>query len=469
MSQVNCLQCGALYSDREFLSSSLSSNECLDVAASTARVGELEFQIQRLQLENDTLSTSLKLSTEQKTTLEFELAQVQLDLKNSKGIIDDLRSTLSQIRTSDASQLQLDMQSLAEKLITETATRSEIEHAKIQIETELEELSARLFEEANSMVATEKKLRLEAERKYAILERQLTEVQDLATSQKDELDDLKSRLEQTADEKDKESAERIRMEKERDELEMALMDGSVSGSPRSSYRLSRSGSNRLSLSSVPSDSAYGSSYSDYEYGNNELELTFHLSDFRFEEFKEFLDTPKNAKNMYISKFIKRTITEDIEPAMRFESSNVRGWFQQRKLTNATQSGTLIIETVNSGSPVSSPVSTPCKKQSIPVASSDTCNLCLQHINTPIMYRIRYDDFDNEPKDICAFCRERLFSVCEFYTFVRLVHSGIIKGTPQRLYLEANRLRLKIFLGRIGSNVTTDGFDEIKESNALALK
>ncbi|KAK9722616.1 hypothetical protein K7432_002560 [Basidiobolus ranarum] len=467
MSQMKGFPCEASYSNQEYLPSPLSENEFSDIAATT-RIGELEFQLQKLQNDNDALAASLRGVTDEKVLLERELAKAQLDLKNSKEMVDDLRSTLSKIRTSDATQLQLDMQSLAEKLIVETATRGEIEHAKLQIETELEDLSAKLFEEANRMVAIEKKSRFQTEHKHTILERQLAEVQDLAKSQKEELEDLKSRLEQTADEKDKESAGRIKMEKERDELELALMDGSISGSPRSSYRLSRNGSNRLSLSSVRSDSAYDSSYSDYE-GGNDFELSFHLSDCRFEEFKEFLDVPKNPKNMFTSKFMKRSIAEDIEPAMRFESSNVRGWFQQRKLTNAIQSGTLVIETVNSNSPASSPVSSPNSKCPTPTAASNTCNLCLHTINTPMMYRIRYDDFDNEPKEVCAFCRERLFSVCEFYTFIRLIHGGIIKGTPQRLYLEAARLRMKMFLGRIGSNVNTDGFDEIKESNVLALK
>ncbi|ORX95951.1 hypothetical protein K493DRAFT_314751 [Basidiobolus meristosporus CBS 931.73] len=468
MSQTNCTQCGALCGGQEGVSRTLPSNELSGGVPSKGRVGELEQEILRLQDERETLNTNLKNVTEQKTAVELELAKAQLDLQNAKDMVDELRSALSQIRNSDATQLQLDMQSLAEKLIAETATRSEIEHAKFQIESELEDLSAKLFEEANTMVATEKKLRLEAERKHTILKRKLMEVQGLTNSQKEQLDDLKSRLVQTADEKDKESAERIRMEKERDELELALMDGSISGSPRSSYRLSKNGSNRLSLSSVPSDSAYDSSCSEYECGSSESELTFHLGDFRFDEFKEFLETPTNPKSLLSTKFMKRVAAEDIEPAMRFESFNVRSWFQQRKLANATQSGTLIIESVNIGSPVSSPVSSP-SKPSIPAITTDSCNLCLQHINTPNMYRIRYDDSDSEPKDICAYCRERLFSVCEFYTFVRLVHSNIIKGTPQRLYLEAARLRLKMFLGRIGSNVDTDGMDEVRESNALATK
>ncbi|KAK9688219.1 hypothetical protein K7432_014480 [Basidiobolus ranarum] len=459
MTVTYCHQCGASSSTQDYFPSH-SSSDILDVASANARIGELEFQIQQLQTDNDNLASNLRVSTQQKAELELQLAKAEIDLRTCREIADDLRSTLSKVSTSDATQLQLDMQSLAEKLITQTAMRGEIEHAKLQIETELEELSTRLFEEANKMVVEEKKLRIEADRKYSIIERQLAEVQVLANSQKEQLEDLKSRLEQTAGEKDKESAERMRMEKERDELELALMDGSVTGSPRSSYRLSKNGSHRLSLSSIRSDSAYDSSHSEYEYGG-EFELSFHLSDFRFDEFKEFIEAPKNPKNIYISKFMRRSIAEDVDPAMRFESCNVRGWFQQRKLTSATQSGTLIIETVNSSLPALGSTFSPASKQ--------TCNLCLQQVKTPLMYRIRYDDFDNEPKEICAFCRERLFSVCEFYTFIRLVHGGIIKGSLQRLYMEASRLKLKMFLGRIGSNVNTNGTDEIKESAALMQK
>ncbi|ORX95082.1 hypothetical protein K493DRAFT_301669 [Basidiobolus meristosporus CBS 931.73] len=447
MTLTYCHQCGAssFPSDHH---PSLSPKELEDPAYSNARIGELEFQIQKLQSDNENLVSNLQSTTQQKAELEFELAKIQIDLRTSKEISEDLRSTLAKVNSSNPTQLQLDMQSLAEKLIAQTAIRGEIEHAKLQIETELEDLSARLFEEANKMVMDEKRLRVDAERKHAIAERQLTEVQELVNSQKEELEDLKSRLEQTAGEKDKESAERIKMAKERDELELALMDGSVTGSPRSSYRQSKNGSNRLSLSSIRSDSAYDSSHSECD-DIGDFELTFHLSDFRFDEFKEFIEAPKNLKTMFVSKFMRRSIAEDVDPAMRFESCNVRGWFQQRKLTTATQSGTLIIETISP---------TPC----VSSVHKNSCNLCLHQIRTPLVYRIRYDDFDCEPKEICAFCRERLFSVCEFYTFIRLVHGGIIKGSLQRLYMEVARLRLKMFLGRIGSNVNTGGVDEVKE-------
>ncbi|GAN01507.1 hypothetical protein MAM1_0008c00940 [Mucor ambiguus] len=82
----------------------------------------------------------------------------------------------------------LDFQTLNSKYIASLDTMGEIQCQREQADRELEDLSARLFEEANSMVASEKKKRVQLQNKLELTEDQLR-------NERNQLQELKSRME----------------------------------------------------------------------------------------------------------------------------------------------------------------------------------------------------------------------------------------------------------------------------------
>ncbi|EPB86590.1 hypothetical protein HMPREF1544_06664 [Mucor circinelloides 1006PhL] len=94
----------------------------------------------------------------------------------------ELHSRELQIRKQD-----LDFQTLNSKYIASLDTMTEIQYQKEQADRELEDLSARLFEEANSMVASEKKKRMQ-------LQSKLESTEDQLVNERNQLRELKSRM-----------------------------------------------------------------------------------------------------------------------------------------------------------------------------------------------------------------------------------------------------------------------------------
>ncbi|ORX91235.1 hypothetical protein K493DRAFT_317423 [Basidiobolus meristosporus CBS 931.73] len=389
-------------------------------------VQKRQLQLQTEQHQAQEEFTSLKIKYQESLVANDQL---RIDLLSLQEEHEKILSKLNMQKRN--SQLERDMLRLNEKLLAEAEMRGEIELEKCQIEHELEDLSTKLFEEANKMVVEQKQLYAKIENRNETLEKQNAELVDLMTFQKEQLDELKLRVEELEKEKTQWASERAKLEKEKERDDAKCTNEPV---------------NRASVLSRQ-ESLYDSCYSSDAEGTASTGhvLTFHLCDYRFAEFKEYFESPKTPKNLLTSKFVKRCIAEDIDASMKFESMNVRGWFQQRKLTASIQGGTLIIETATR------------KPQS-------GCTLCLQIIQTPLFYRFFYEDNDSEAKEICPFCRDRLYTICEFYSYLRLLHAGIVKGSLQRIYLDCLRLKFRLFLARVGSNVTTDTLDEVRESD-----
>ncbi len=99
---------------------------------------------------------------------------------------NDLKASENEIRRK-----RVDLQTLNTKYIAGTERIAEIQHQKEMADRELEELSARLFEEANNMVASEK-------RKKHQLEELLRYTEDQLSTEQSQLNELRNRIETTA-------------------------------------------------------------------------------------------------------------------------------------------------------------------------------------------------------------------------------------------------------------------------------
>ncbi|KAF9430505.1 rab guanine nucleotide exchange factor S2, partial [Podila epigama] len=187
-----------------------------------AQMDDLAVQNASLVAENDALSTKLIESTEGRMDLDQQLNMTQMELQMTQNELKTLKEDhkhyeqlLSMISSGQLIEKK-DVQPVIENLAYESQRRSQVESSKLKLESELEDLSRSLFEEANRMVNEERQATFLASKKIDALERQLDEVLDLCKSERDQLAELKVRMQKLSEEKDS-------LQRERDSIEFAYI------------------------------------------------------------------------------------------------------------------------------------------------------------------------------------------------------------------------------------------------------
>jgi regulator of replication initiation timing len=439
--------------------SSPTTSDISRVRALEFKLAAAEGKLHQAIGEKDSYAHKLKESVDLRADLENNLSTLQVEF-------DTFKQTVAQA-VSPNDQLQLDMERLAEKLIDEAEKRSELEHAKQCIENELEDLSKNLFEEANKMVEEERRINHEWSVKYSQLEKRYNDVKVLLTSEKEQSRELKERL-----------GELI---VEREAHESITPPYSHSRKHSNSGSVSTSTTN-LNRSSVSYDSGYKDGQSRPNNGeifsSRSSTLCFNIEDHRFEEFKEYLEAP-SSKGLYLSsKFMKRALSEEVDSALRFESSKVVGWLNQKRILTACQNGTLTVFSFTqknkdglSPSPVNhnrtkSDSSSWASLAGRAISSPNPyqqCSFCNSEDEKKLTYQYLLGESDQETKLLCYQCRDRLITVCDFFSFLRMVRNGVLKGTPQKLYLDSLHSKHKMFLARVGADLVTEGVEDVPDN------
>ncbi|KAF8944524.1 rab guanine nucleotide exchange factor S2 [Haplosporangium gracile] len=236
-----------------------------------AQIDDLTAQNSNLVAENDSLSSKLVESTEGRMDLDQQLTITQMELQTAQREIKSLQGSqkhyeqlLAMISSGQLIEKK-DVQPVIENLAYESQRRSQVESSKLKLESELEDLSKSLFEEANRMVNEERRATYMAGKKIEALERQLDEVLDLCKSERDQLVELKVRMEKLSEEKDT-------VQRERDAFEFALVQlqqqqqqqqyhhaQMLSSPSASSHHLSNSAATRRGMSSISNSTVGGSS------------------------------------------------------------------------------------------------------------------------------------------------------------------------------------------------------------------
>lgn len=433
-----------------------------------SKLDVLENRVQSLLTENEILEKKLRDSVEIRADLETNFNALQMEFEIFKNTV---RETMT-----PNERLQKDMERLAEKLIDEAERRSEIEHSKQLVEAELEDLTKNLFEEANRMVAVERETTSLLQAEYDNLKAQNNETLALLSQYKEQCAELKSRLfEATMDSNT--------IPEYPYSLNRSTEPPSLSRS--STFRLRRTGSfstlatssgclNRSSIHDASFRDSCLSRYSGETTVSNLPTLSFSPKDYRFLEFLEFIEASPSQGTYLASKFAKRAITEEIENTLKFESSKT-GFFFNKKLMSAVQQGTLNIYQSkdaienNFGEPAkfthsSTSTSIGSWKSTLGLASTSlpkvepvapvapvVCTLCdcaLELNSYPYIYTLHSGD--TESKLSCGLCRSRLVSTTHFFTLLRHIRAGLVKGTPQKLYLSALQAKLQLFMSRSGA-------------------
>ncbi|KAF9104337.1 rab guanine nucleotide exchange factor S2 [Mortierella sp. AM989] len=217
---ATCSNCGAAVELTSTPNNHLPNDPLIPLVK--AQIDNLTAQNSSLVAENDSLASKLVESTEGRMDLDQQLNIAQMDLQAAQSELNTLRENQKHyeqlISMISSGQLieKKDVQPVIENLAYESQRRSQVETSKLKLESELEDLSRSLFEEANRMVNEERQANYLAGKRIEGLERQLDEVLDLCKSERDQLVELKLRMGKLSDDKDI-------VQRERDAIEFAFV------------------------------------------------------------------------------------------------------------------------------------------------------------------------------------------------------------------------------------------------------
>ncbi|ORX92214.1 hypothetical protein K493DRAFT_285989 [Basidiobolus meristosporus CBS 931.73] len=300
--------------------------------------------------------------------------------------------TLLLSRESQVASLETDLKVLNGKYIDEIEKVSELSLAKQLVEGEYVELSSSLFEQANGMVASEAKQRFELELANKALERQLAETRERLVNEVSQLQELKEKLQISTN------------TQPNSKVVVCAKCGSEQTGP--------------DLDADKKTSPVGDDV-------DEISIYSKL----LNEFEAFLARSSDCSMSRINgiPYMKRCLEEDIEPCLKLGDY---ASYTPRKLADAILMNTLTVEEIH---PIAAP--------------ANGCHTCGRE--TECKYRFRIDN-QAEWIPIEKHCRDRLYAVGEFYTYLRNIHMGhFAEHKINELWNDSINLRLQMVHARLG--------------------
>ncbi|KNC96443.1 uncharacterized protein SPPG_08036 [Spizellomyces punctatus DAOM BR117] len=452
------------------------------------RCGGILYPVARLEKERAQLAKQLDLVQRKLTVMEQRQDASTHEMSKLRIRVHELEEAVA-TKDQELASVKKDLDRMGQKLIDEVEVRAELQHSKDAVQEELEELTKSLFEEANTMVATEARQRYEYQKKEQTLRHQLEEMTQQLEMERSQLRELRARMED--------------------------MDHQQPSAASSLGNMTE-GQARLSVYSSISDMG-----DDTSEGQSTEEA---IDPVLFAEFEEFITASADVKlsKMHTLHFMKNALEDDIFPCLRF-GGNPRT--STKKLIDAISANTCFVEEMTATqiaaleaqasrferSKTASPMrsnsqsadsskrnstllpdnfdaslganippaqtKTPPPTQAIfnktvmerlssafsggtlQLGSSSTlvtngCSTCgRSSVNSPTC-RFQFKSSDL-PEDawcpICVNCRDRLVAVCEFYQFARHIRQGLFSTRRKEdLYLEMLTLKRKMFYARIGA-------------------
>lgn len=408
------------------------------------RQSQLEDQVQHKTRENEQLNAQLK---------EFQSLQTRYK---------DLDNTYKRVFAEN--------QKLSEQIPKEIKEKEQAKLEVSQLQKEVEELSASLFDEANHMVADANRKAHDFSKRNESL---ITQLQDKDLL----LVDLQTQLR---------------------ELKEAILDREEEEGISSASHNNNSSKSNSSVLFSPTVTAI----------RYDLKL--------YAEFRKFLNDSAETVKYKESKFFRKLYTDDIEPSLKLDSAPGIGWLHRRPLVSAMVEGRVVIEPVSGINETyllnfqkrqpeknNSNTNTNADEEedqmvksnlyayprsSPPVAISTPCSLCgesrddiLEHSR---LYTMRFHPKDtlsttlaqnvNTTYALCSYCLFRVRSTCDILAFIRsLKTTDIWKLTDEvivkKAWIELSRLRSRLFWAKVGvwdveTNILTTKITPSREDN-----
>jgi Rab guanine nucleotide exchange factor SEC2 len=435
------------------------------------------------------LSTKLVEAVEKQADLEDTLAVTRHELEVANQKVKQLEQVQKEYAEMmergmliEKKDVENETTELTRRLLEESKNRMEAEKDKNQIEQELEMLTAKLFEEANNLVASARRENKALEKKNDQLHSRLEDTETLLQSQQDQLAELKAVMQrmQEGDQQSTPVTPNLPGKPSRESLSR-LMD------------LSPLHITNIHTDPDPAlDSAKSIEPSPFSYY---IRPQYRYDTPAYSDFKSFIQItkghnhprqssgsfpsmtpgassaffiagsypgkdspPPSARSPSISstyspntyerlplkewRFIKRSLTEDIEPTLRLDIAPGLSWIARRSVQSAILDGTLVIEPTPANSIMLTYPCTLCGERRDGKAYARTHRFCTS------------DNPSNQRYPLCQYCLERMRVTCDFVGFLRAIRDGIWKTEgeegEERAWDESVRLRERMFWARLGT-------------------
>ncbi|KAI5932991.1 guanine nucleotide exchange factor for Rab-3A isoform X6 [Manis javanica] len=322
-------------------------------------------------------------------------AATQLDVSR-------LRSSSMEIREKGSEFLKEELLKAQKELKLKDEECERLSKVREQLEQELEELTASLFEEAHKMVR-------EANMKQAASEKQLKEARGKIDMLQAEVTALKTLVITST------PASPNR------ELHPQLLSPTKTG-PRKGHLRHKSTSSALCPAMCP---AAGHTLT-LDMEGKEVDTTL------FAEFQAWRESPTLDKT---SPFLERVYREDVGPCLDFTTQELSALVRA-----AVEDNTLTIE------PVASQALPTVNVAAVKCGSTSTC--ALSGLARACHHRIRLGDSKSHYY-ISPSSRARITAVCNFFTYIRYIQQGLVRQDAEPMFWEITRLRKEMSLAKLG--------------------
>lgn len=324
--------------------------------------------------------------------------------------VSRLRSSSLEIREKGTEFLREQLDAAQKELKLKGEECERLSHVRDQLEQELEELTASLFEEAHKMVR-------EANVKQAAAEKQLKEAQGKIDVLQAEVSALKTLvLTSTPSSPNR-------------QLHPQLQS---TGSRAASSRHTRHKSATLTLPQLQSEPTTEPTHTSRE--DKELDSVL------FAEFLSWREAPSLDRS---SAFISRIYREDIGPCLSFTRSEL-----SQSIQSAVENNSLTIE------PVAMTTLPIVKASAIECGGPNGCRApvetkcALSGLSRPCRHRIKLGDKESYYY-ISPSSRARITAVCNLFTYIRYIQQGLVRHDAEQMFWEVMRLRREMSVAKLG--------------------
>ncbi|KAF1841378.1 uncharacterized protein K460DRAFT_379468 [Cucurbitaria berberidis CBS 394.84] len=445
--------------------------------------------------EVSTLSTKLINAINHSTMLDDSLQQTRHELEAAREHLVRLEN---QVREHEA---KLSRGLLVEKVVydkmerqmsselqEERKRRADAEKAKRKTDSEVEALTAALFEEANVMVSSARKETEASEKRSEQLKQQLGDAEVLQHSLQEQLQDLKSVVEKMSQHSDDNESNTLatttapstpgltpgdKMSKLFEAMNLTPnTPGTDEISPdhplhfshlihpvlRDDLATFKEFQDMLKINtraSAPSSRASSGNYG----GLNVLGLG-SLTNSSTTSLPSSIKSPTSignispqsvtsvfVPNLKDEKFYKRALTEDIEPTLRLDIAPGLSWMARRTVLNSITAGSLVVE----------PNPAPTSRFRVPIFPCSLCGETRKGDQYARKYRFKPADTEESQRyPLCDWCLGRVRATCDYIGFLRMVAAGHWRAETEEekktAWEESVKLRERMFWTRIGGGV-----------------
>ncbi|KAF2089989.1 Sec2p-domain-containing protein, partial [Saccharata proteae CBS 121410] len=456
------------------------------------------------------LSTKLINAINHQTTLDDSLQTSRHELEAAKKRIAQLEAAAAEDAQMMAMMVPKDdyerMESqLRRELAEERRQRLAVDKEKKRIESELENLTTALFEEANTMVAAARKDREASEKRNDQLKTQLNDAELLLASHQEQLHDLKAVMQQMSSDqddnemtahtttapstpglvpydKDNRAFEQVNSRPTTPNPEDTVPDHPLHFShlisPVLRHDLQAFRDFQDLLKSAKTPSAPASRVGSGNYGGLNVMGLGNLANLSSASIHSQLSAQANGTESSLPvsgansprdpmaslpplkemRFYKRALAEDIEPTLRLDCAPGISWLARRTVLNSMTAGTLTIEPHPPVSKFRGPIypCSLCGENRVAPRGASKDN---RHTPDPWARKHRFrtsDEKDAQRYPLCDYCLARVRSCCDYIGFLRLCRDGHWRAESgdeeKSAWEESVRLRERMFWARLGGGV-----------------